>query len=306
MPHDAVESVLDELYTTPPGRFVARREELAAAARTEGRLEDARRIRAARRPTLAAWAANLLLRSRPEESRQFLELGRALREAYRTLDAAGLKELSAQRRRIVSALSRQAAELASEAGHGLSDAVRQEVESTLRAVLADPDAADRWAAGRLYGALTPPSDFGAAAPPGVPRGPARRTAAPPPPAAVRAEDELAERRRQRRRRQLDRAREAAERAAERLRGKRAEQTEAEARLAEAERQLERAREAVRLVERERQQAEREQQRAEHERQRAAKRHAAAAEALARADREARETAERADRLAAAPDAPEHP
>ncbi|MGW2635789.1 hypothetical protein [Streptomyces sp. NPDC001348] len=283
MPHNAVESVLDELYTTPPGRFVARREELAAAARTEGRTDDARRIRAARRPTLAAWAANLLLRSRPEESRQFLELGRALREAYRTLDAAGLKELSAERRRIVSALSRQATELAREAGHGLSDAARQEVESTLRAVLADPDAADRWASGRLTGALTPPSDFEAARLPGVSRTPARRTAAPPP-ASARAADELAERRRQRRRQQLDRARKAAERAAERLREKRAEQAEAEARLADAERQLDQSRETLR--------------RAERERQRAAERHAAAGEALARAEREAREAAEQADRLAA--------
>ncbi|MER6925067.1 hypothetical protein ABT314_40160, partial [Streptomyces spiralis] len=104
-----VEAVLDELHTTPPADFVARREELAAALKADGRTEDARRIHGARRPTLAAWAANLLLRSRPEESRQFLELGEALREAYRTLDAAGLKELSAQRRQVVSGLSRQAA-----------------------------------------------------------------------------------------------------------------------------------------------------------------------------------------------------
>ncbi|NEB19294.1 hypothetical protein G3I46_22785, partial [Streptomyces coelicoflavus] len=138
---EAVERVLDELYGTPPSAFVARREERAAAARTDGRKEDARRIHAARRPTLAAWAANLLARSRPEETRRFLELGQALREAHRTLDAAGLKELSAQRRRIVAALSRQAAQLAGEAGQRLSQAAQREVESTLRAVLADPDAA---------------------------------------------------------------------------------------------------------------------------------------------------------------------
>ncbi|WP_323135671.1 hypothetical protein [Streptomyces fungicidicus] len=97
-----VEAVLDELYTLPPSDFVARREERAAAARTEGRADDARRLHAARRPTLAAWAANLLRRSRPDEARQFLELGRALREAHATLDPSALKELSAQRRRIVS------------------------------------------------------------------------------------------------------------------------------------------------------------------------------------------------------------
>ncbi len=173
----AVEEVLDELYAMPPSGFVSHREERAAAARTAGRKEDARRIHAARRPTLAAWAANLLARSRPEETRRFLELGQALREAHRTLDAAGLRELSAQRRHIVSVLSGQAARLAGEAGQRLSQAARREVESTLRAVLADPDAADRWAGARLVVSLTPPSDFTADVAPAeaAPRAPSRAT-----------------------------------------------------------------------------------------------------------------------------------
>ncbi|MET7477520.1 hypothetical protein ABZT17_24565 [Streptomyces sp. NPDC005648] len=119
-----VEAVLDELYTTAPSDFVARRETAVAAAKTAGRPDDARRIHAARRPTLAAWAANLLLRSQPEESRQFLELGQALREAYQSLDAEGLKNLSAQRRRVVTALSRQTVQLAREAGQRLSESVQ--------------------------------------------------------------------------------------------------------------------------------------------------------------------------------------
>ncbi|MEV5523795.1 hypothetical protein AB0N43_25445, partial [Streptomyces pseudogriseolus] len=162
-PGDDVEAVLDELYALPPSDFVARREERAARARTRRRAEDARRIHAARRPTLAGWAANLLRRSRPDEARRFLELGRALREAYATLDPGGLKELSAQRRRIVSEMSRQAAALTREAGHPLSDAVLRDVETTLRAVLADPEAAAVWEAGRVEGVLTPPSEFGAEA-----------------------------------------------------------------------------------------------------------------------------------------------
>ncbi|MEZ0162635.1 hypothetical protein [Streptomyces griseorubens] len=163
-PEEDVEAVLDELYALPPSDFVARREERAARARTRRRAEDARRIHAARRPTLAGWAANLLRRSRPDEAERFLELGSALREAYATLDPGGLKELSAQRRRIVSEMSRQAAALAREAGHPLSDAVQRDVETTLRAVLADPEAATVWKAGRVEGVLTPPSEFGADVP----------------------------------------------------------------------------------------------------------------------------------------------
>ncbi|MFD5377646.1 hypothetical protein ACFWJE_25020 [Streptomyces griseoincarnatus] len=167
-PGDDVEAVLDELYALPPSEFVARREERAARARTRRRAQDARRIHAARRPTLAGWAANLLRRSRPDEAQRFLELGRALREAYSTLDPSGLKELSAQRRRIVSEMSRQAAALAREAGRPLSDAVQRDVETTLRAVLADPEAAAVWEAGRVEGVLTPPSEFGADAVAAVP------------------------------------------------------------------------------------------------------------------------------------------
>ncbi|MER6562248.1 hypothetical protein ABT300_31825, partial [Streptomyces sp. NPDC001027] len=215
---DGVEQVLDALYTTPPSDFVTRREQEALAARSEGRADDARRIRAARRPTQAAWAANLLVRALPQESRRFLELGQALREAYRTLDADGVKELSEQRRGIVSALSRQAAELAHEAGHRLSDGVRQDVDATLRAVLADQDAADRWAAGRLESALTPPADFPAhsahsAGTVGTATGgrtgragaKAARAETPRPSSRSRRQDELGERRR-RRQEQLEAAR----------------------------------------------------------------------------------------------------
>ena len=253
--------LLDELYATPPPDFVFHREELAAEAKADGRAGDARLIRAARRPTLAAWAANLLLRSQPVESQRFLELGRALREAYRTLDSDGIKELSNQRSSIVSALSRQAAALAREAGHVLSDAAQQDVTSTLRAVLADQDAADRWAAGRLESALTPPADFASsgAATAAAPQKPARAPTAPPS-SRTRAKDELAERRR-RRREQLARARKAVAAAEERLRTARAE-------LQEAERE----------------------QRESEERRRAA------ADAVARAERGARDAAQEAERL----------
>ncbi|MFF3336834.1 hypothetical protein ACFYWX_46345 [Streptomyces sp. NPDC002888] len=279
-----VEAVLDELYATPPADFVSRREVRAAAARTAGRAEDARRIHAARRPTLAAWAANRLLRSRPEESRQFLELGQALREAYRTLDAPELKELSAQRRRVVSALSRQAAELAREAGHRLSDTVQQDVESTLRAVLTDPDAAEQWATGRLESALTPPSAFPSDTP--APTRAAPQT----PPAAPRAreKDEVAERRRQRQE-ELSRARRAAAAAERRLRDRRTRQAKAEASLRQARDHHARAEERLRQAREDLQRAAREQQQAEEQ-------YREATDSLARTEREARDATEEVDRL----------
>ncbi|MFI7392982.1 hypothetical protein [Streptomyces tendae] len=296
---EAVEQVLDELYATPPSAFVSRREERAAAARTAGRKEDARRVHAARRPTLAAWAANLLTRSQPEETRRFLELGQALREAHRTLDAAGLKELSAQRRRIVSALSRQAAQLAGEAGQRLSPAAQREVESTLRAVLADPEAADRWAEGRLEVSLTPPSAFPSGT---APAEPVRSEPAPRPrpksrgtAAGTRAKDELAERRRTRQA-ELERAEQEAERAARHLRDARAEQADAQESLRRSDDELGRVREAVATAEERLRAAHEELDRAERARREAEERGRTAADALAGAERDARASARRVDRL----------
>lgn len=294
--HD-VEAVLDELYTTPPSDFVARRETLAAAAKTAGRADDARRIHAARRPTLAAWAANLLLRSKPEESRQFLELGQALREAYHALDADGLKDLSAQRRRVVSALSRQTAQLAREAGHRLSESVLQDLEATLRAILTDSDAADRWAGGRLVNALTPPSDFRASTAPSAerPGTGGRRT----PPTPARAKDELGERRRARQE-QLAQAQEAAEAAEQRLREERARRADVDAELQKARERTEQARQRMSAAEEQMQQARKEYQQAENDQQEAEEHSRSAADALAQAEREAREKAQHVRRMTAGP------
>ncbi|MCM3302478.1 hypothetical protein M4D73_30390 [Streptomyces pseudogriseolus] len=297
-PGDDVEAVLDELYALPPSDFVARREERAARARTRRRAQDARRIHAARRPTLAGWAANLLRRSRPDEARRFLELGRALREAYATLDPGGLKELSAQWRRIVSEMSRQAAALAREAGHPLSDAVLRDVETTLRAVLADPEAAAVWEAGRVEGVLTPPSEFGAEA---AAAAPARRE--PPAPArtprgdtaAARRKDTAAERRRAELTERAARAREERRAAEARLGERRAAREEAAAALAEAGEREREAGERVAALEEQLDRARTERERARSGLGEARERDRTAARDLAGAEREAAAAARRADK-----------
>ncbi|MEU0289254.1 hypothetical protein [Streptomyces sp. NPDC006147] len=297
-PVDDVEAVLNELYALPPSDFVARREERAAAARTGRRAEDARRIHAARRPTLAAWAANLLRRARPDEARQFLELGQALREAYATLDPSGLKELSAQRRRIVSELSRQAAQLARTAGYPLSHTVQRDVETTLRAVLADPEAAAVWDAGRVESVLTPPSEFGAEAVAAAParREPARtRTSRAEPPAARRRKDEAAERRRAEREERAARAREEARAAEARLAERRDAREEAGVALERAGERERESGERVAAVEEQLTQARTELERTRAELGEARERDSAAAEELAGAEQAAADAARRAER-----------
>jgi hypothetical protein len=60
---------------------------------------------------------------------------------------------------VISALARQAARLARDAGGRISDTVLREIEAPLRAALTDPDAARQLAEGRLHTALTPPTSL---------------------------------------------------------------------------------------------------------------------------------------------------
>lgn len=243
-----LEGVADELYGLLPGEFVAARDARAAQARKAGGRDLADRIRALRRPTLSAWASNLLVRERADQVEPLVDLGRALRHAHQELDGERLRELSRRRHALVTALASQARELAADAGQPVGEQARREVETTLHAVLADQDAAERWAAGRLDRPLSPPVGFTAA-----------RAAAPAPtsgpvPAGRKSEaatvgdlDEARRRRAGRRREEqrradLARAREAA-RAAERevtsltgrLRRAEAERDRAQAALEEADR-----------------------------------------------------------------------
>jgi hypothetical protein len=159
-----VDAVIDRLVTTAPSDFTAARDDQVAAARAGGDGQAVSRLRALRRPTLAAWACNLLAHQQRSETEQFLELGEQLRRAYEDLDPEAIRALGAQQGQVISALARQAARLAREAGGRISDTVLREIESTLRAALTDPDAARQLAEGRLHTALTPPTSLPTAGP----------------------------------------------------------------------------------------------------------------------------------------------
>lgn len=145
----AWEDAVDDLYGGPLGDFVARRDAAARAARTAGDRDLAARVAALRKPTVAAWAVNLLVRDDPSLADQVRAVGEGLREAERTLDGPALRELTTQRRKLVAGLAQQARRLASAAGQKVSDAAAQEVERTLTAALLDPAAAQAVTSGAL-------------------------------------------------------------------------------------------------------------------------------------------------------------
>ncbi|MDX3234232.1 hypothetical protein PV392_00730 [Streptomyces sp. ME03-5709C] len=154
-----LDQVADELYRLPPSRFTTAREAHARAARTAGDRALGGAITALRRPTTSAWAANLLARERRSEIGPLLRLGEALRRAHRDLDGERLRRLNRRQRELVQALSRQAEHLAADAGHPLAEQAVREVEQTLHAALADPDAGAAFTEGRLTRPLSATFDL---------------------------------------------------------------------------------------------------------------------------------------------------
>ncbi|MFF5547092.1 hypothetical protein [Streptomyces olivaceoviridis] len=157
-----LDAVADELYGLRPEEFVAARDRRVRDAREAGDQALAKEIGALRRPSLAAWVSNLLVRRQPEEVQPLLGLGEELRRAHRELNGSQLRRLARRQNEVIGALGRQARQLAAQAGHPVGEGVQREVEGTLHAALADPEAAREWAAGRLVKPLSSMIGFPAA------------------------------------------------------------------------------------------------------------------------------------------------
>ena len=156
---------------TPSSRPVTTR---PTEARQAGDRDLARAIARLRRPTRAAWLANLLARERAEQLEGLLALADDLAAAQRTLDGGALRALSAQRGRLVAAMAREGGRLAAQAGDSATESVVRDLSGILDAALADPAVADEVRSGRLTRTVSY-SGFGpgpGSAPPDRPRSPA--------------------------------------------------------------------------------------------------------------------------------------
>jgi len=141
--------IADELYALPPDEFVPARDDRVTAAKQAGDRDLARALARLRRPTKAAWLANLLARHRTEQLDGLVALARSLAQAQQQLDGDALRALSGQRHRAVAAMARDAGRLAARRGEAVSDALLREVAGILDAALADPAVAEEVRAGRL-------------------------------------------------------------------------------------------------------------------------------------------------------------
>ncbi|RZU14048.1 hypothetical protein EV645_4909 [Kribbella rubisoli] len=147
------EEAADALYATPAADFIATRNELAKQLKADGDPVGSTRLKAMRKPTVAAWVTNLVARKAPDELDDLLALGDEFREATADLDGDRLRELTPRRHELLDKLAKEAARLAGEDGQKISADVGQKLRETLDAALVDPAAGDAVREGRLSSAL---------------------------------------------------------------------------------------------------------------------------------------------------------
>jgi hypothetical protein len=145
--------IADRLYAEPLTRFTPARD--AAAKEVAGADKElAAQVKALKKPSVAAWAVNLLVRREGDQIDQVLALGGQLRAAAESMAGEELRALTRQRRQLTNALAGTARDLAREQDVRLTSAVVDQVEGMLTAAMLDPVAAGVVRSGLVLTAFT--------------------------------------------------------------------------------------------------------------------------------------------------------
>lgn len=148
---DELLRIADELYGLPLADFTPSRDARAKALKGT---PVAARVKALRKPSTAAWVANLLVRRDAEQVDQVLAVGAALRGAQAAMSADELRALTRQRRQLTAAVTTGARRIAREEGTRVTQAVADQVEATLTAAMVDERCGQALRSGMLVAALT--------------------------------------------------------------------------------------------------------------------------------------------------------
>lgn len=147
MPDDLL-VIADELYGLTLPDFTPARDRHSKDLKSADK-ELAAQVKSLRKPSLAAWVVNALVRHETEQVEQVLAVGTALREAQSSLDGEELRALTRQRRQLTAAVTTRARALAGELGVRVTPAVADQVEATLTAAMIDEGCARAVRSGQL-------------------------------------------------------------------------------------------------------------------------------------------------------------
>lgn len=143
-----------DLYGLPLDRFTEERNALAKQLRTDGQRDQATKVSKLRKPSVAAWAVNQLVRTQRRDIDSLFKAGDALQRAQSELlakrgDAGTLRKAVDAERVALERLVEKARGLLGADGHELTPAKLGQVSDTLHAAALDEDARAQARDGRL-------------------------------------------------------------------------------------------------------------------------------------------------------------
>lgn len=138
----------NDLYGLPLDEFTGQRNALAKELRREGRRDEAAAVAKLRKPSVAAWAVNQLVRTQTRDVDALLKAGDSLQRAQAELlarrgEPAALRRAVEDERAAVERLVAKARGLLDSNGHELTAPRLEQVTDTLHAAALDEDARAR-------------------------------------------------------------------------------------------------------------------------------------------------------------------
>jgi hypothetical protein len=154
----ALERELDALYQLPLDQFTSARDELAKRLRADGQAEQAEQVKALRKPTVAVWLVNRLVREDELDVQRLLKAGESLAtaqaKAAQGQSAEAFLDARREEQRALERLARAAQRLAESEGVGRSAIDR--AAQTLRAAALTAEGRRLLKQGRLTKEMQPP------------------------------------------------------------------------------------------------------------------------------------------------------
>ena len=142
----------EDLYGLPLAEFTPARDALAKELKSAGRKDEAAEVKSLRKPSVAAWALNMVAREHPDAIERLRSAGAALREAQNEAlsgDAGRLRDAGRALAEEVDRVAALAADVPRAAGRPVSAAQQEKIVATLRTAAVDDEAGDALARGVL-------------------------------------------------------------------------------------------------------------------------------------------------------------
>ena len=146
----SVEVERQRLYGLPLAEFTAERNRAARELRAQGRREDAAAVAGLPKPTLAAWAINMISRTRRREVDLLLDSGKRLYDAQRAnLESGERANLDRARRSFDEATVEATSSAREVLGERATQATLERIAETLRSAALTPEGRELLATGLL-------------------------------------------------------------------------------------------------------------------------------------------------------------